>query len=147
MLTTRGRYAVMAMAEIALRAKSSPVRLSDIAQSQQIDIGYLEQLFMKLKKANLVKAARGPGGGYLLARDINSINIFEIMHAVNESTKMTRCSHNRKANTGGCLLGGAKCITHNLWDEMTKNLEDFLLKVTLKDLCQKKVGGTNEGIF
>ncbi len=141
LLTTKGRYAVMAMVDIALRGNSSPVILAGIAERQGIDQGYLEQIFIKLKKSGLVAAVRGPGGGYKLAKLSTSIKISEIMKAVNENMKMTRCSNDKKA---GCLNEGARCATHHLWDQMGKHIDSFLSSVSLEDVCKRNVTSFNE---
>lgn len=136
LLTTKGRYAVMAMVDIAVHGKKTPVNLASVAKRQEIDLGYLEQIFLKLKKAGLVCAVRGPGGGYLLGKEVKLINVFEIMLAVEETVKMTRCD---TSGHHGCLHSGAWCSTHHLWEKMGEQLQNFLLAVSLEDVCQKRI--------
>ncbi|HEY9236492.1 MULTISPECIES: Rrf2 family transcriptional regulator [Phenylobacterium] len=134
-LSTKGRYAVMAMADLARRQASladgdRAVTLADIAQRQQISLSYLEQLFARLRRRGLVTSLRGPGGGYLLAKDAAETNIADIVLAVDEPLRATRCRTQGK----GCMLKGERCITHDLWDEMGRHLESYLASVTLADL-------------
>jgi Rrf2 family iron-sulfur cluster assembly transcriptional regulator len=151
-LSTRGRYAVMAMADLATRssARSVPaaVSLADIAERQQLSQSYLEQLFGKLRRAGLVGSARGPGGGYRLARPAAEIAIADIVAAVDEPTKATRCD----AGRGGCLLssspgiGSGQCQTHELWVELGRQIDLFLGGVTLADVVKGRVGGRAAGV-
>jgi Rrf2 family iron-sulfur cluster assembly transcriptional regulator len=136
LLMTKGRYAVMAMVDIALNSNSSPVLLASIAERQGIDHGYLEQIFIKLKKSGLVTSVRGPGGGYKLAKTSKTIKISEIMEAVDESMKMTRCTSDKKI---GCLKAGVHCATHHLWDQMGKHLNAFLNAISLDDVCKHNI--------
>jgi Rrf2 family iron-sulfur cluster assembly transcriptional regulator len=133
-LTTKGRYAVMAMVDVCLAAEDgAPVRLANIAERQEIDQGYLEQIFAKLKKNNLVISTRGPGGGYSLARAPEEISVLEIMSAVEEEIKMTRCSGKGR----GCMKDNAFCITHPLWEDMEEHIKAYLLDVTLASVIEK----------
>jgi Rrf2 family iron-sulfur cluster assembly transcriptional regulator len=152
-LSTRGRYAVMAMADLATRssggAVSAAVSLADIAGRQQLSQSYLEQLFGKLRRAGLVGSARGPGGGYRLARPAAEIAIADIVAAVDESTKATRCD----AGRGGCLLspspgiGTGQCQTHELWVELGRQIDLFLSGVTLADVVKGRVSGRAVGVL
>jgi Rrf2 family iron-sulfur cluster assembly transcriptional regulator len=139
-LSTRGRYAVMAMAELAARAApptigpcagspGGPVSLAEIAGAQQLSLAYLEQLFGPLRRAGLVASARGPGGGYRLGRPAGAISIAEIVAAVDEPIRATRC----EAGTPGCL-SGTRCLTHDLWAELGEQIHLFLLGLTLADV-------------
>ena len=135
-LSTKGRYAVMAMADLARRqaalaAGDRAVALADIAQRQQISLSYLEQLFARLRRRGLVKSLRGPGGGYRLAREARDTNIADIVLAVDEPLRATRCG---AAQSKGCMLKGERCITHDLWEEMGRHLHSYLVSVTLADL-------------
>jgi len=137
-LTSKGRYAVMAMVDIAINgSEGNPINLADISSRQEITVAYLEQIFSKLKKANLVKSVRGPGGGYLLSAESDEINIADIVLAVNEPIKITRCS---KDGEGGCMTKKAKCATHDLWFKLTDHIEEFLRNTTVKDVCDKNIG-------
>lgn len=127
-LTTRGRYAVMAMADIALHAKEGPVALSNVADRQHLSLAYLEQLIARLRRAGLVESARGRSGGYRLGRPAGEIRIADILVAVEEATRMTRCSSGH-----GCL-GESRCVTHNLWDALGLHIGQFLDRVTLGDV-------------
>ncbi|MBL7004095.1 MAG: Rrf2 family transcriptional regulator [Gammaproteobacteria bacterium] len=124
-ISTKGRYAVIAMMDIALHDKIGPVTLSDISQCQGISLSYLEQLFSKLRKSKLVKGVRGPGGGYQLALAASDISIGDIIEAVDEKMDMTKCG-----GKGNCAKG-KKCLTHFLWNGLTENLKEFLAGITL----------------
>jgi Rrf2 family iron-sulfur cluster assembly transcriptional regulator len=140
-LTTKGRYAVQAMADIAahesIAAKSGPVSLPDIAIRQGISAGYLEQLFAKLRRAGLVDSARGVAGGYRLARAARTIRVSEIVDAVDEEIRTTACG----GVAAGCKGTGARCLTHDLWDELGRQIEIFLNAVTLEDILERRVLG------
>ncbi len=135
MLTTKGRYAVMAMVDIAHYGKGSsdkPIALHEIANRQDIAINYLEQLFNKLKRHNLVESIKGPGGGYILSKLPQDISILEVIDAVGEVIKITRC----EANSKGCLAIKRKiCFTHALWDGLGKQISGYLSSISLKDVC------------
>lgn len=131
-LTTKGRYAVMAMADLALHSSGQPVTLAEISARQEITLNYLEQIFMKLRKSGLVKSVRGPGGGYVIAKSLQTIKISNIVSAVDESIKMTRCADK---NENGCMNGRVKCITHNLWEGLGKQIFGYLNAISLHDLC------------
>lgn len=132
LLTTKGRYAVMAVIEIAGNGSAKPISLSAIAETQDISLSYLEQIFMQLKNAGIVKAIRGPGGGYILARSGNEITIADIIKATGESIKMTRCSDQKKS----CNISGVKCKTHHLWRGLEDNIYGYLNSITLADICK-----------
>jgi Rrf2 family iron-sulfur cluster assembly transcriptional regulator len=136
-LSTRGRYAVMAMADIATHSTGEPVSLGDIAVRQDISLAYLEQLFAKLRRGALVASCRGPGGGYRLAREAADIRIADIVIAVEEPLKVTRCDDH---SSRGCV-GGARCLTHDLWEELGRQIHVFLCSVSLEDVVQKRVLG------
>jgi Rrf2 family iron-sulfur cluster assembly transcriptional regulator len=131
-LTTRGRYAVTAMLDLALHGDKGPISLADISQRQEISLSYLEQLFAKLRQKDLVSSVRGPGGGYRLSRDCKAINVAEIIDAVNESIDATSCN-----GKGNCQNGGV-CLTHYLWDDLSQQIHRFLSGITLDSLVQQQ---------
>jgi len=142
-LSTKGRYAVMAMADLARFGGKKPVSLGEIAGRQEISLSYLEQLFAKLRRAGIVKSVRGPGGGYHLARDPDEIQISDIILSVDEPIKATRCPE----STGeGCLGNGNRCITHDLWDELSRQIHLFLSGVSLGDVINRRVLGRS-GVY
>ena len=130
-LTTKGRYAVTAMLDLALHRQQGPVSLAEISQRQAISLSYLEQLFAKLRKSALVISVRGPGGGYGLQRDSDAIFIAEIIDAVNESVDATKCG-----GAGDCQ-GGEICLTHYLWEDLSVQIHDFLDSISLADLVAR----------
>lgn len=132
-LTTKGRYAVTAMLDVALHADQSPVNLADISTRQDISISYLEQLFAKLRRSELVKSIRGPGGGYRLNRPKIDICISEIIDAVDESVDVTRCK-----GKGGCQEDGMTCLTHQLWQDLSNQIHSFLNGISLEDLVNQR---------
>ncbi len=134
-LSTKGRYAVMAMAEIALRKTDKPVSLAEIAASQNISQEYLEQLFAKLRRAGLVESTRGPGGGYRLARDPDEIMIIDVIGAADEPFMVTRCADGDAVE--GCQDGEA-CVTHDLWSALRRQIAGFLSAVTLGDVVERR---------
>lgn len=127
-LTTKGRYAVTALLDLAIHADEGPVNLADISQRQGISLSYLEQLFAKLRRSELVCSIRGPGGGYRLSRKPHSIRIAHIIDAVNESVDATKCQ-----GKGNCQQG-EKCLTHHLWEDLSGQIHDFLSSISLADL-------------
>lgn len=133
-LSTKGRYAVMAMADIALHATGRPVPLGDVAGRQGISQEYLEQLFAKLRRARLVESARGPGGGYTLSREPDEIRIAQIVQAVDEPLQVTRCQGDA---IDGCV-NGEKCVTHELWAALGRQILGFLSAVTLGDVINRR---------
>ena len=141
-LSTKGRYAVMAMTDLARHGQSDSraVCLSEIAARQEISLAYLEQLFARLRRAGLVKSVRGPGGGYRLARPLSETNIADIVLAVDEPLQATRCSERKGAEAGkGCMASGERCLTHNLWDALGGQIESFLAGVSLEDVIERRV--------
>jgi len=144
-LSTKGRYAVMAMADLARRQAAlsdgdRAVTLAEIAARQQISLSYLEQLFARLRRRGLVKSLRGPGGGYRLARTAEQTNIADIVLAVDEPLRATRCGTQGK----GCMLKGERCMTHDLWEEMGRQLESYLASVSLADLVSGRLAPHEE---
>lgn len=129
-LSTKGRYAVMAMADLARHSDGEMLPLSSIASRQHLSLTYLEQLFVKLRRAGLVEAVRGPGGGYKLATEAHDLPISSIMEAVEEPVKMTRC---HLEETGGCV-GDSRCLTHDLWRALGDHIHGFLGNVSLGDV-------------
>lgn len=137
-LTTKGRYAVTAMTDLASSGGDGPVALSDIALRNGISIGYLEQLFAKLRRAGLVESARGKTGGYALARTPASIRVADIVAAVDEEIRTTAC---QPGAGHGCQGTTARCLTHDLWDELGRQIDIFLNAVTLDDVVARRVLG------
>ena len=133
-LTTKGRYAVMAMADLALFNDKGPISLTDISLRQNISLAYLEQIFIKLKQVNLVKSVRGAKGGYILESSPEEIKISNIISAVDEEIKTLNC---KKESKKGCNNKSSKCITHNLWDQLDQHINSFFEKVKLQDLIKK----------
>ena len=133
-LTTKGRYAVMAMADLALFEGKGPTSLTDISIRQNISLAYLEQIFIKLKQENLVKSVRGAKGGYVLDSSPEEIKISNIISAVDEEIKTLNC---KKESKRGCNNKSSKCITHNLWDQLDQHINSFFEKVKLQDLVKK----------
>src|SRR5471032_1131274 len=149
-LSTKGRYAVMAMADLAghateLHDKSldeiKPVALADIAERQDISLSYLEQLFAKLRRGGLVTSVRGPGGGYRLSRPSAELRIADIILAVDEPIAATRC---KTGSTQGCTKTGARCVTHDLWEELGQQIHVFLSSVSLADVVERRVLGRSK---
>ena len=136
MLTTKSRYAIMAILEIASNYSNTPIKVSDISDSQDISLTYLEQIFVKLKRANLVTAVKGPGGGYLLNYNIDEITIFDIIKAVDENIKMTRCSKDKKCSE---LPKGIKCQTHNLWKGLTMQIKNYFSSISVQDVLKGRI--------
>jgi len=139
-LSTKGRYAVMAMTDLARRQDGTEraVALADIAARQEISLSYLEQLFARLRRRGLVKSARGPGGGYRLARAAADTTIAEIVHAVDEPLQATRCASHKDGK--GCMLKGERCLTHDLWEDLGHRIEDYLTSVSLADVAGGRLG-------
>jgi Rrf2 family iron-sulfur cluster assembly transcriptional regulator len=145
-LSTKGRYAVMAMADLAGNAadgqttggETRPVALADIAARQDISLSYLEQLFAKLRRGGLVTSVRGPGGGYRLSRPSGELRIADIILAVDEPIAATRC---KPGSTKGCTKTGARCVTHDLWEELGQQIHVFLSSVSLADVVERRVLG------
>ena len=133
-LTSKGRYAVMALADIAAFNKKNPVSLRDISLRQNISLLYLEQIFFRLKRNNIVKSTRGTNGGYILAKNPDQIKLASILSAVDEKIKTVGCKKESKKGCNGKLT---KCITHNLWDELELHINTFFEKKKLSDLLRE----------
>lgn len=131
-LTTKGRYAVTAMLDLAIHQDVGPIALADIARRQGISLSYLEQLFARLRKRSLVSSVRGPGGGYNLARDAADIAIAQVITAVDENVDTTRCggAHNCQEN--------GPCLTHDLWHDLSQRIYDYLNRISLQDLVERR---------
>ena len=134
-LTTKGRYAVMAMADLASNESVKPVSLNEIATRQNISLSYLEQLFLKLKNNHLVKSVRGPQGGYVLEKRAKDIKLSSIISAVDEEVKTLNC---KKESKKGCGGRSVKCITHYLWDDLEKHINRFFENKNLNELVSKQ---------
>ncbi len=139
-LSTKGRYAVMAMVDLARQSTGGPVALADIALRQDISLSYLEQLFGKLRKGSQVKSVRGPGGGYLLARDSEDMKISDIIMAVDEPIQTTRCT---PGSPTGCRTDNSRCLTHDLWSELGNQIYLYLSSVSLADVVENRILGTS----
>ena len=131
-LTTKGRYAVTAMLDLALHNKQRPVSLADISQRQAISLSYLEQLFSKLRASGLVKSIRGPGGGYLLNKLTSDLNLLDIITAVDEKIDQTQC--------GGAMncINDKPCLTHFIWTDLNNKINDYMREITLSDITLRK---------
>ena len=140
-LTSKGRYAVMAMADLAKNNVKEPTSLAEISLRQGISIAYLEQLFLKLRKNNLVQSVRGPSGGYLLSKNPEEIKLLSIIKAVDEKVKTVKC---KKESKKGCNGKSVKCITHNLWDDLEAHINKFFENNTLNDILFKEVKNNSE---
>ncbi|GLX79725.1 Fe-S cluster assembly transcriptional regulator IscR [Thalassotalea insulae] len=131
-LTSKGRYAVTAMLDVAIHAATGPVSLADISERQGISLSYLEQLFSRLRKHGLVTSIRGPGGGYRLGRCSAQIAVADVIGAVDESVNATKCG-----GTGNCQSGN-QCLTHSLWADLSQRIEEFLQGITLSELVEQR---------
>jgi len=140
-LTSKGRYAVMAMADLAKINVKEPTSLAEISLRQGISIAYLEQLFLKLRKNNLVQSVRGPSGGYVLTKTPEQIKLLSIINAVDEKIKTVKC---KKESKKGCNGKSVKCITHNLWDDLETHINKFFEENTLNDILFKEVRNKSE---
>jgi len=139
-LSTKGRYAVMAMVDLAMHSEGRPVALAAIAERQEISLSYLEQLFARLKRNALVRSVRGPGGGYLLAHGAGGTRVSDIILAVDEPIRATRCDPN---SPHGCTSTKMRCATHDLWTELSNQIHLFLSAVTLADIVDRRVLGAS----
>lgn len=139
-LSTKGRYAVMAMVDIAAHTEGKPIALADVAERQEISLSYLEQLFGKLRRGGLVKSVRGPGGGYLLARGAADTRISDIILSVDEPIKTTRCT---PGSPVGCKSNKSRCLTHDLWEELGSHIFLYLNSVSLADVVDNRVLGSS----
>ena len=138
-LSTKGRYAVMAMADLAgNEGANRPVSLAEIAQRQEISLSYLEQLFAKLRRGGLVRSVRGPGGGYRLSRPAGDLRVADIIIAVDEPIAATRC---KSGSPKGCTGTTTRCVTHDLWEELGRQIHVFLSSVSLADVVEKRILG------
>lgn len=135
-LSAKGRYAVMAMCDLAGQRSGKPIALADIAERQEISLSYLEQLFAKLRRGGLVRSVRGPGGGYLLARPAGETRIADVVLAVDEPIRATRCSPGQPF---GCRSNQSRCLTHDLWEELGNQIYLFLASVTLADVIEGRI--------
>jgi len=131
-LTTKGRYAVTAMLDLALHKEQGPNTLADISRRQGISLAYLEQLFSRLRKSGLVESARGPGGGYTLGHDSVDISIADVIRAVDESVDATKCGGQKNCQ------GELRCLTHDLWEDLSEQISTYLDGISLEDLVQKQ---------
>lgn len=131
-LTTKGRYAVTAMLDLALHYKDGPITLADISQRQGISLSYLEQLFSRLRKQELVDSTRGPGGGYRLSRDAHQIAVADVITAVDEKVETTRCG-----GLSNCQ-DDSQCLTHDLWTELSSQIHGFLMGISLGNLVERQ---------
>jgi len=136
LLSTKGRYAVMAMVDLAIAKSDKPVTLAGIAERQEIPLAYLEQIFAKLKKRGIVKSVRGPGGGYQLAKSAHETMIAEIVMASDESLKMTRCN---SGSHEGCMAPKTRCLTHDLWEGLGYQIFHYLRSISLADVCERNL--------
>lgn len=132
-LTTKGRYAVTAMLDLSLHGEKGPVSLAEISERQTISLSYLEQLFSKLRKQGLVESMRGPGGGYSLSRDPSEIAISSIIMAVDENLDVTNCGN----STSGCHESNKRCLTHNLWMDLSSRIQNFLDGISLEEMMSR----------
>jgi len=130
-LTSKGRYAVTAMLDVAIKEHNGPVPLAEISERQGISLSYLEQLFSKLRQKGLVSSVRGPGGGYRLGKTKAEISVSMIIEAVNESVDVRKCS-----GKGGCREDGDQCLTHSLWEQLSGRISSFLDGITLEELME-----------
>ena len=136
-LSTKGRYAVMAMTDLAGRSDGRPVALAELAERQQISRPYLEQLFARLRRRGLVASVRGPGGGYRLAKAAAELSVADVVTAVDEPLRATRCGGGKV----GCMKGGARCLTHDLWEETGRTIHAYLASVSLADVLAGRLTG------
>jgi Rrf2 family iron-sulfur cluster assembly transcriptional regulator len=139
-LGAKARYAVMAMVDLACHSNGVPVCLADIAERQEISLPYLEQLFAKLRRSGLVRSVRGPGGGYLLAYNRDETRIGDILAAVDEPIHAVRCT---PGTATGCRIDRSRCLTHDLWEELSNQIHLYLSSVSLGDVCERRVLGTS----
>jgi len=138
-LSTKGRYAVTAMLDLAINGRNGPVTLAEISENQGISLSYLEQLFAALRSKELVRGVRGPGGGYYLGKSADEISIANIICAVDEWVEFTRCGGRQNCS------GGARCLTHTLWDDLSSEIFNFLANISLGDLVRRNLGKKEEG--
>ena len=142
-LTTKGQYAVTAIVDLGKHIDGEPIALADVADRQGISLSYLQQLFQKLRRAELFKSVRGPGGGYLLSKDSREMPISDVIAAVEEPIRATRCA---PGTPRGCMGGVEKCLTQDLWDELIDQIHLFLNSVTLYDVVEGRIRRDNLSI-
>jgi Rrf2 family iron-sulfur cluster assembly transcriptional regulator len=143
-LTTKGRYAVMALTDLAVNGGGKPLPLAEIAKRQDISLSYLEQLFAKLRRGGLVRSVRGPGGGYLLSRAADAVRIADIISAVDEPIRATRCTPGSPVS---CQGAKGRCMTHDLWEELSNHIHLFLNSVSLAEVANQQVLGVSGVIY
>jgi Rrf2 family iron-sulfur cluster assembly transcriptional regulator len=143
-LSTKGRYAVMAMVDLAKHSTGEPIALAEIAERQEISLSYLEQLFARLRVAGLVKSVRGPGGGYLLGHAAQETRISDVILAVDEPIRATRCSPGAPV---GCRGSKSRCLTHDLWEELGNQIHLYLSSVSLADVVEQRVLGRSGALY
>jgi Rrf2 family transcriptional regulator, iron-sulfur cluster assembly transcription factor len=143
-LSTKGRYAVMAMVDLAKHSTGEPIALAEIAERQEISLSYLEQLFARLRVAGLVKSVRGPGGGYLLGHPAQEMRISDVILAVDEPIRATRCSPGAPV---GCRGSKSRCLTHDLWEELGNQIHLYLSSVSLADVVEQRVLGRSGALY
>lgn len=141
-LSTKGRYAVMALVDLAQQSNGRPVALADVAKRQEISLSYLEQLFAKLRRRGLIKSVRGPGGGYMLSRSAADTRIADIVLAVDEPIRATRCT---PGSPEGCRGNHERCATHDLWEALGNQIYGFLNAVTIADVVDRRIAGIGGG--
>ena len=143
-LSTKSRYAVMAMVDLAKQSTGVPIALADVADRQEISLSYLEQIFGKLRRGGLVNSVRGPGGGYMLSRSAADTRISDIILAVDEPIQTTRC---KPGSPFGCKSNQSRCMTHDLWEELGHQIYIYLSSVSLEDVVQKRVLGRSGQLY
>ena len=143
-LSTKSRYAVMAMVDLAKQSTGEPIALADVADRQEISLSYLEQIFGKLRHGGLVNSVRGPGGGYMLSRSAADTRISDIILAVDEPIQTTRC---KPGSPFGCKSNQSRCLTHDLWEELGHQIYIYLSSVSLEDVVQKRVLGRSGQLY
>ena len=143
-LSTKSRYAVMAMVDLAKQSTGAPIALADVADRQEISLSYLEQIFGKLRRGGLVSSVRGPGGGYMLSRSAADTRISDIILAVDEPIQTTRC---KPGSPFGCKSNQSRCMTHDLWEELGHQIYIYLSSVSLEDVVQKRVLGRSGQLY
>ena len=137
-LTTKGRFAVTAMLDLALNESDNPVKLAEISKRQSISLSYLERLFVRMRRVGLVKSVRGPGGGYRTAKDSHTLTVKDIITSVDEQIDATKCGGSENCHEGG------RCITHNLWESLNHKILDYLESLTLAQLIDEQRNKTSE---
>lgn len=139
-LTTKGRYAVMAMVDLACYGTGEPISLQEISDRQEISLAYLEQIFTKMRRGGLVESVRGPGGGYVLARPAAEIFIADVMQAVEEKVKTLRCAPD---SSKGCLQDKSRCMVHDLWEGLGQQISSYFESISLEDVMERRLRHKN----